>query len=121
MMNPSWGWTTGAAISTAPDLARYAEALGSGALLSPEMHAKRMSSLRPRDPAVPEVKYGYGIAKLGPMVGHTGELPGFNSFMGYDPARKATVVVWTSLNAAPDGRAPAIEMAKVVIAELAKK
>ncbi|MBS2019397.1 MAG: beta-lactamase family protein [Deltaproteobacteria bacterium] len=120
-VNPSWGWTAGAAISTAGDLAKYAEALGSGTLLSPEMHAKRMSSLRPRDPAVPEVQYGYGVAKLGPMVGHTGELPGFNSFMGYDPAHKTTVVVWTSLNAAPDGRPPAIEMARVVIDDLAKK
>lgn len=120
-MNPSWGWTAGAAISTAGDLATYAEALGSGRLLSPEMHAKRMGSLRPRDPAAPEVQYGYGIAKLGPMIGHTGELPGFNSFMGYDPAHETTVVVWTSLNAAPDGRAPAIEMARAVIDDLTKK
>ena len=53
------------------------------------------------------------------MYGHTGELPGYNSFMGYDPVRRTTVVTWTNLSAAPDGRAPATELARTIIEELA--
>ena len=63
--------------------------------------------------------YGYALAQFGPMYGHTGELPGYNSFMGHDPVRQTTVVTWTNLNAAPDGRAPAIELARTIIGELA--
>lgn len=120
--NPSWGWTAGAAISTAGDLATYAKALGGGGLLGPTMQEKRMASVRPRDAAHPDdAQYGLGIAKMGPMYGHTGELPGFNSFMGYDPVRKITLITWSSLGAAPDGRAPAVELAKVVMGELYAK
>jgi hypothetical protein len=34
--------------------------------------------------------------------------------MGYDAERELTVVTWTSLAAAPDGRALATELAKVI-------
>jgi D-alanyl-D-alanine carboxypeptidase len=50
------------------------------------------------------------------MYGHTGELPGYNTFVGYDPEKKLTVVTWTSLSAAPDGRAPAVEVARAILA-----
>ena len=33
---------------------------------------------------------------------HGGETPGFNSFMGYDPANKMTLVVWTNLTVSLD-------------------
>ncbi len=46
-LNPSWGWTAGAAISTAEDLADFVEALAGGGLLSPELQAKRMTELQP--------------------------------------------------------------------------
>jgi hypothetical protein len=51
-------------------------------------------------------------------LGHTGELPGYNSFIGYDPDSKITVVVWASMAPTVDGNAPAVEMAKLVIGEL---
>jgi D-alanyl-D-alanine carboxypeptidase len=31
------------------------------------------------------------------MYLHGGESPGFNSFMGYDPANQMTLVMWTNL------------------------
>jgi D-alanyl-D-alanine carboxypeptidase len=34
--------------------------------------------------------------------------------MGHDPRRKITIIVWSSIGAAPDGRAPAVEMAKAI-------
>ena len=117
--NPSWAWTAGAGVSTAEDLARYAQALVGGGLLNDEMQRRRLGSIRPIEPDDPKSPgYGWALARFGPVYGHTGELPGYNSFMGYDPARKITIVVWSSLAAAPDGRPPAVEMAKAIVAEL---
>ena len=62
--------------------------------------------------------YGMALARFGPLYGHTGELPGYNSFMGHDPQRNATVVVWATDAPAVDGRAPATELAKLIIGEL---
>ncbi len=118
-LNPSWAWTAGAGISTAEDLADYVEALVGGGLLSPELQQERIASVQPLDPADPASPgYGLALASFGPIYGHTGELPGTNSFMGHDPSRDITVVTWTSTAPAPDGQGPAVELAKAVIAEL---
>jgi D-alanyl-D-alanine carboxypeptidase len=116
--NPSWAWSAGGGISTVDDLARYAQALVGGGLLTDSMQRRRLASIRPVDPANPDVGYGWALAKLGPLYGHTGELPGYNSVMAHDPERNITIVVWSSLNAAPDGRPPAVEMARAIVAEL---
>jgi D-alanyl-D-alanine carboxypeptidase len=119
-VNPSWAWTAGSGISTAADLARFVAALVGGGLLAAPLQQQRLASVRPRDPSDPRSPgYGYALAQFGPMYGHTGELPGYNSFMGYDPVRRTTVVTWTNLSAAPDGRAPATELARTIIEELA--
>lgn len=118
--NPSWGWTAGSAISTADDLVRFVRALTGGGLLPPELQAERLASIRPTDPANPGASAGYGmaLARFGPLYGHTGELPGYNSFMGHDPSRDLTVVVWATDAPAVDGRAPATELAKLIIGRL---
>jgi D-alanyl-D-alanine carboxypeptidase len=117
-LNPSWAWSAGAGISTTPDLVTYVQALVGGGLLSDAMQKTRLDSIRPINPAAPELGYGLALAKFGPLYGHTGELPGYNTFAGYDPQRKITIVVWASLAPSPDGRAPATEMAKRIIGEL---
>ena len=117
-LNPSWAWSAGAGISTTPDLVTYIQALVGGGLLSDAMQKTRLDSIRPINPAAPELGYGLALAKFGPLYGHTGELPGYNTFTGYDPQRKIMVVVWASLAPSPDGRAPATEMAKRIIGEL---
>lgn len=117
--NPSWAWAAGAGISTTGDLTRYVEALVGGGLLGPALQKARLDSVRPVDPAAPDGPgYGLALARFGPFYGHTGELPGFNTFAGYDPERGTTVVVWTSLAPSPDGRDPAAEMARTIIGEL---
>lgn len=117
--NPSWGWTAGAGISTAPDLADYVEALVDGCLLSPQLQQERIASVQPVDPDDPASPgYGLGLAQFGPVYGHSGELPGTNSFMGHDPVRDITVVTWASTAPAPSGEGPAVELARAVIAEL---
>lgn len=117
--NPSWAWTAGSGISTAADLATFVRAAAGGGLLGPAIQKQRLDSIQPTVPGDPSSPgYGLALAKFGPLYGHTGEMPGFNSFMGYDPDRKITVVVWASMAPAVDGRAPAVEMAKAVITKL---
>ena len=59
-----------------------------------------------------------GLARFGPMFGHTGELPGYNAFMGHDPVKDVTLVVWTNLGPAPGGQGPAVEIARALIGRL---
>ncbi len=110
-LNPSWAGAAGAAISTIRDLAHWAEALGGGGLLSPTLQKERLASVQPAPVPLPDARYGWAIAKIGPLYGHTGELPGYNSFMGYDPVQKVTIVVWTNVAPAADGRPPATTIA----------
>ena len=118
-VNPSWAWTAGAGISTARDLADHVEELVDGCLLSPQLQQQRIDSVQPVDPDDPaSAGYGLALAQFGPLYGHTGELPGTNSFMGHDPVRDITVVTWTSTAPAPSGDDPAVELARAVIDEL---
>ena len=82
------------------------------------MQQTRLDSIQPiHDPGPGEVGYGLAIVRFGPLYGHDGQIPGFNSFMAHDPVRKDTVIV-LDLQAAPDGKQPANEMAKLIIAQL---
>ncbi len=117
--NPSWAGAAGAAISTASDIARWVKGMCDGALLNRAWQRKRLDSIRSSDPKSPSAAgYGLAIAKFGPMFGHTGEIPGFQTFVGYDPDTKATLVVWTNLNASPEGDAPATTIARDLIGRI---
>ncbi len=118
--NPSWTWAAGQMIAGADDLATWAEALAEGSLLSTQMQEARLLSLAPANDSLPagSVEYGYGIAKLGPMYGHTGELPGFNSFMGHDPQKDVTLIVWSNLGSAPNGEPVATTIARSIITRI---
>lgn len=119
-VNPSWTWAAGQMIATADDLATWVKALGDGSLLSPELQAQRLDSVAPADASLPAggAEYGLGIAKLGPIYGHTGELPGFNSVMGFDPQADLTIVVWSNLGSAPNGDAVATTITRALLAQI---
>ena len=118
-LNPSWAWAAGAGISTVADLASWVEALADGKLLDPDMQAQRIASLQSTDPAQPDApQYGLAIEKFGALYGHTGEVPGFNTFAGTDPQHKVTIVVWVNLDPTVDGRAAATLIAKGLIDEM---
>jgi D-alanyl-D-alanine carboxypeptidase len=116
-LNPSWAWAAGAASSTASDLATYVEALVGGGLLNEEMQATRLASIKPQGGA--GASYGLALAQFGPMIGHDGTLPGFQSFMGHDPATGSTLIVLSSMQISPDDRSPANEIARPLIGALA--
>ncbi len=106
-VNHSFAEAAGAVISTAHDLATWIQALVSGRVLDAASQRRWLDSLQLEDPGNPDgQQYGYGIAKLrwGPnaMYFHGGETPGYNSFMGYDPANQVTLVVWTNLTVSLD-------------------
>ncbi len=114
--NPSWAWAAGAGISTANELVTIVTAMVRGGLLSPDMQAKRLASVQSVDPSNPASPgYGWGLAKFGNLYGHTGELPGYNTFMAMDPVHDVTVVVWANSAPIADGRAPATTIAKALI------
>lgn len=89
--NPAWAWTAGELISNMDDLLVYGRALGTGqGVLKPEAQEERLKS-------IPGAA-GYGIAFgcIDGWVGHTGELPGYNTTLYYHAASDTTVVVQTN-------------------------
>ena len=106
-LNPSFATAAGAVISTANDLATWIQALVVGRVLNAAYQRRWLDSLEPEDPSKPDgQQYGYGISQLrwGPnaMYFHGGEIPGYNSFMGYDLSNQVTLVVWTNLTVSLD-------------------
>ncbi|MDT5388429.1 MAG: D-alanyl-D-alanine carboxypeptidase, partial [Mycobacterium sp.] len=122
--NSSYATAAGGAISTADDLATWMKALGSGRVFNADYHQQWLTSLQAEDAAAPDgQKYGYGISyqRFGPnaaMYYHGGELPGFNSFMGYDPDNDVALVIWTNLTLSPDGKTTAQGMLAPVLDEI---
>lgn len=116
-LNPSWGWAAGAGIATASDLAQYVEALVTGTYLSPELQTTRIESLK----QIGAGEYGLALARLGPMLGHDGSLPGYQSFMGHEPETGTTLIVLTNLTASPSGKMTANEIARGLIEALASR
>ncbi|MEZ5114678.1 MAG: serine hydrolase domain-containing protein [Candidatus Nanopelagicales bacterium] len=86
--NPAWGWTAGEAISTVRDLLVYGRAIGTGqGLLDEATQTERLTSF----PG--EAGYGLAMGCVAGWVGHTGELPGFNTSVFYDTGSDTTVIV----------------------------
>jgi D-alanyl-D-alanine carboxypeptidase len=110
--NPSYASAAGGVISTADDLATWIRALVGGKVLNAGNQRRWFESIGPEDPSKPDgQKYGYGIAQIsfGPnrLYFHGGEMPGYNSFMGYDPINDVTLIVWANLPLSVDGPLPA--------------
>ncbi|MBK4737554.1 serine hydrolase domain-containing protein [Noviherbaspirillum pedocola] len=119
--NRSWAWTAGGGISTARELAAFVERMVGGGYLQPEWQKQRLESCLPTDPAntgPDSLHYGWGLGRVGRYYGHTGQLPGYNTYMLHNPDTRTTIIVWTSLSSGPNDRQPAIEIGNLIIAEL---
>lgn len=95
--NPSWANAAGEMISTLPDLRTWGVALGTGeGLLEAKTQQLRLDSLDEnlsiRGNSADAV-YGIGLGRVDGWIGHTGELPGYNTSVQYDPKTRTTVVV----------------------------
>lgn len=108
--NPSWGFTAGEMISTLDDLRTWGAALATGeGILGKEMAAKRLESLDTSvPPNTPDKSYGLGFGQLNGWIGHTGELPGYNTTVYHNTDLDTTIVVMVNSDiASPDGQNPA--------------
>ncbi|KAA1001747.1 beta-lactamase family protein [Paraburkholderia panacisoli] len=120
-VSTSWAWTAGSGISTVKELAAYVQRMVGGGYLNADLQAKRLASCTPVVPSDPNsASYCLGLARFGTFYGHTGEIPGFNTFMGYDPMTQTTIVTWATSAQSPDGRAPANSIAQILMGELSK-
>ncbi len=92
-LNPNLFWTAGAMISTVGDLEKYAKALGTGALLSPAMHAERQQWCPSPYTLEGPTQYGYGLGlfSFGSWIGHHGSVPGYSSTAFYEPQSGAAI------------------------------
>jgi D-alanyl-D-alanine carboxypeptidase len=113
----SYTYASGGAISTAHDLRIWARALALGTLLSKATQAQRLQ-------LGAESHYGLGIEEApAGYLGHNGAVPGYQTYIGYDPGTSTSVIVLANLQAAPNiylGQAlPADDLADVVITYLA--
>lgn len=107
--NPSYAAAAGGVISTADDLVTWIRALVGGKVLNADSQRRWLESPEPEDPGKPDgQKYGYGITQISfgsnKLYFHGGEMPGYNSFIGYDPTNNVTLIIWTNLTISLDGR-----------------
>jgi D-alanyl-D-alanine carboxypeptidase len=49
------------------------------------------------------------------LFGHDGQIPGFMSFMGYDPVADITIIVATNLATVPSGEGSALVLYKAIL------
>jgi D-alanyl-D-alanine carboxypeptidase len=109
--NWNTSWAAGGAISTVHDLKIWAKALATGQLLSAKTQQVRLEWVPQSSP----FRYGLGMMNGVGFLGHTGQLPGFQSSMFFRPQDGATMIVLVNLDAAPDGSTPADNLAFGVI------
>ncbi|MFY9918108.1 MAG: serine hydrolase domain-containing protein [Mycobacterium sp.] len=122
--NPSYAHAAGGVISTADDITAWIRALVSGKVFNADIQRQWLESVQAEDPENPDgQKYGYGISyqRFGPtaaMYYHGGEMPGFNSFMGYDPDNDVSLVIWTNLTISPDDKTTAQALLPTMLDEI---
>lgn len=102
-LNPSAYWTAGGMYSTVGDLLVWARALATGSLLQAKTQRARLAFVDTGEDILAlqqlggangfPLTYGLGIYDLGGILGHDGEINGWNAAIGYLPAAHATFVV----------------------------
>ncbi len=122
--NPSYAHAAGGAISTAANIETWIRSLVSGKVFNADFHKQWLDSPQAEDPDNPDgQKYGYGISyqRFSPtaaMYYHGGEMPGFNSFMGYDPDNDVSLVIWTNLTISLDDQTTAQALLPTMLDEI---
>ncbi len=95
--SPSWARRFGNVTSTLGDMGRWAEALGTGSLLSRRSHALQVG---PQNvglgPLTADNYYGMGLGVGNGWIAANPQLLGYNGVVSYLPAKRAAVVVFTT-------------------------
>ena len=108
--SPTYAFSAGEMISTLDDLHKWGVALGTGeGILSPEMQMMRLDSVPNDIPGnTPTRSYGIGIGLTNGWLGHTGEIPGYNTVLEYNPDTKTTIAIMVNTDIAVDNVNPAV-------------
>lgn len=108
-LSPSAGGVGGGIISTIGDMKLWTQALAAGTLLTDKSTTAQFSTIALGGDAPAWQGYGLGVQKMGPLIGHDGEIPGFLTASYTDPASGFTVAVM--LNNSTAGKAFARQLA----------
>ncbi len=107
--NLSPEWMAGGLVASARDLVRWAQAIRSGELLSPEMKRETFTYYPPREGDKAQAEYRQGIAKSNHFYdgraawGHSGGTLGFTAMMHWIEPDEYTVVVLTNVGGMHSG------------------
>jgi D-alanyl-D-alanine carboxypeptidase len=95
--SPSWARRFGNVTSTLGDMGKWAQALGTGSLLSRRSHALQVG---PQNvglgPLTPDNYYAMGLGVSNGWVAANPQLLGYNGVVSYLPAKRAAVVVFAT-------------------------
>lgn len=93
--SPTFANAAGEVISTLDDLHKWGVALGTGeGILKPETQQMRLDSVNTSvPPNTTERSYGMAMVNSAGWLGHTGEIPGYNTVLSYRPDTHTTIVV----------------------------
>lgn len=94
--NPTVAWAAGAMISTLDDLRRWNTELLTGTLLTPALQAERRRITYAVTTPI-TFGYGLGLAEVGGLIGHSGGILGYSSWMIQDPGSGTTIVLVANL------------------------
>jgi D-alanyl-D-alanine carboxypeptidase len=103
-------WASGAAVSTAPDVARFYRHLLSGRLLPRGLMRAMRTTVDASAEEGPGTAYGLGLERFttscGPAWGHGGNFPGYVTYVYSSPSGGRQTVLL--LNEDPQSLAPAV-------------
>jgi D-alanyl-D-alanine carboxypeptidase len=92
--SPSWWGAAGNMVSTADDLGVAVKALATGALLKDKGKKELLAWTKADQDGF---EYGFHIEKVDGMIGHDGDVPGYQTAMYYLPEHDASVVALGNL------------------------
>lgn len=110
--SPSWWGPAGNMISTLGDLAKAAKPLATGKLLK-EATRKELHGWTKADQKGYE--YGFHVERVKGMIGHDGDVPGYQCLLYYLPEHDAVVVAMVNLYGWSVRDMPANRLAKVAV------
>lgn len=95
-VSPTVPDSAGALVSTADDLLCWIRALTSGRAIGRESFHQMITPVQTASPSPASERYGLGVylwqVRGETMIGHTGQIPGFASVIGYLPQHDITII-----------------------------
>ena len=109
----SWSWGSGNMYSNARDLLIWADANGTGRLISDESFNNMQNFQQIKSVENYDVYQGLGLMKIGSFLGFSGNFDGYYTSLYYLPSRKTIIYIFT--NAENDNDALMVKIAQILI------